>query len=493
MEIRDIDVIKTWTLQSTLNFTRYFFKEKYKRKFVVGKHHVKIAEALDRVFRGESTRLIINIAPRYGKTELAVKNFIAMGLAINPKAKFIHLSYSDDLARDNSRGVQEIIRESSYRRLFPGTMPTSVNTRKWVTTEGGGLYAVSSAGQVTGFGAGLVDKEDEEELAAEVEELSSIDNGDFGGAIVIDDPIKPDDARSELVRDKVNQKFETTIRNRVNSRKTPIIIIMQRLDEDDLCGYLQRVEPGVWEVLSLPVLSVGPDGEEKALWPFKHTLEELYDLREKNAWVFETQYMQNPKPLEGLMYRHFRTYEVIPDCPADKRCRCNYTDTADTGSDYLCSICYDELPDGNYVTDVLYTKKPMEYTEQTTAQMLAKRQTEVCFVESNNGGRGFRRNVERITRTYGNTRTYFVDFTQTQNKQVRIFIHSNDVANMVYFPVGWEKRWPEFASALRSYRKEGRNAHDDAPDALTGTFEKRGEWPTYVNPVSDADLLRDFL
>ena len=416
MEIRDIDVIKTWTLQSTLNFTRYFFKERYKRKFVVGNHHVKIAEALDRVFRGESTRLIINIAPRYGKTELAVKNFIAMGLAINPKAKFIHLSYSDDLARDNSRGVQEIIRESSYRRLFPGTMPTSVNTRKWFTTEGGGLYAVSSAGQVTGFGAGLVDKEDDEELAAEVEELSSIDNGDFGGAIVIDDPIKPDDARSALVRDKVNQKFETTIRNRVNSRRTPIIIIMQRLDEDDLCGYLQRVEPGVWEVLSLPVLSVGQNGEEKALWPFKHTLEELYDLREKNAWVFDTQYMQNPKPLEGLMYRHFRTYEVIPDCPADKRCRCNYTDTADTGSDYLCSICYDELPDGNYVTDVLYTKKPMEYTEQATAQMLAKRQTEVCFVESNNGGRGFRRNVERITRTYGNTRTYFVDFTQTQNK-----------------------------------------------------------------------------
>ena len=100
-DIRDIDIIKTWTLQGTLNFTRYFFKEKYKRKFVVGKHHVKIAEALDRVFRGQSTRLIINIAPRYGKTELAVKNFIAMGLAINPKAKFIHLSYSDDLARDN--------------------------------------------------------------------------------------------------------------------------------------------------------------------------------------------------------------------------------------------------------------------------------------------------------------------------------------------------------------------------------------------------------
>lgn len=117
MQIRDIDIIKTWVQQSTLNFTRYLFKEMYKRKFVVGKHHELIAAALDRVLAGEITRLIINIAPRYGKTELAVKNFIAKGFALNPKARFIHLSYSDDLARDNSRGVQDILRFPAYRRL----------------------------------------------------------------------------------------------------------------------------------------------------------------------------------------------------------------------------------------------------------------------------------------------------------------------------------------------------------------------------------------
>ena len=135
----------------------------------------------------------------------------------------------------------------------------------------------------------------------------------------------------------------------------------------------------------------------------------------------------------------------------------------------------------------------MEYTEQAMAQMLAKRQTEVCFIESNNGGRGFRRNVERITREYGNTRTYFVDFTQTQNKHVRIFIHSNDVNNILIFPSDWEKRWAEFANAIKSYRKEGRNAHDDAPDALTGSFEMRGKGKMYSNPISDEELLRDFL
>lgn len=471
---RDIDIIKTWTMQGTLNFTRYFFKQRYKRKFVVGRHHIAIAQALDRVLKGESTRLIINIAPRYGKTELAVKNFIAEGLAINPKAKFIHLSYSDDLARDNSRGVQEILRDESYRRLFPGTKPTSVNTRKWFTTAGGGLYAVSSAGQVTGFGAGLVDEEEpsEAEIAAEVEELACINDGTFGGAIVIDDPIKPDDARSETVREKVNQKFETTIRNRVNSRKTPIIIIMQRLDEEDLCGYLMRLKPDEWEVLSLPVIETNEQGEEIPLWEFKHTLEELHDLREKNAFVFDTQYMQNPKPLAGLMYeRGFTTYSTVPVTRKHKVKA--YIDTADTGKDYLCCIIYVETEIGNFILDVYYTQAPMETTESETARRLTRFAVEECVVESNNGGRGFGRKVQGNCRILGNNKTSFTFFAQTQNKDVRIFSHSNEVQNLCFMPERWNVLFPQFYKAITQYKKEGGNAHDDAPDALTGTVEKR--------------------
>lgn len=473
-EYRDIDILKTWTLRSTLNFTRYFFKQKFSRKFIVGQHHEAIAKALDRVLAGKCTRLIINIAPRYGKTELAVKNFIAMGLAINPKANFIHLSYSDDLARDNSRGVQEILRESSYRRLFPGTKPTSTNTHKWRTTEGGGLYAVSSAGQVTGFGAGIVDREEEEELAAEVEELASVNVGTFGGAIVIDDPIKPDDARSETVRDKVNQKFETTIRNRVNSRSTPIIIIMQRLDEDDLCGYLERLEPDVWEVLSLPVITTDEHGEEAALWPFKHTLDELHDLREKNSFVFDTQYMQNPRPLAGLMYeREFATYATVPVTRKHKVKA--YIDTADTGKDFLCLITYVETEIGNYILDVYYTQAPMETTESETARRLTRYEVEECIVESNNGGRGFGRKVRDNCRVLGNRKTYFTFFTQTENKDVRIFNHSNEVQNLCVFPERWNLLFPAFHKAITQYKKEGGNTHDDAPDALTGTVEKRAQ------------------
>ena len=196
-KVRDIDVIKTWCLSSVLNFTRYFFKERFHRKFIVGEHHRLIASALDDVVSGKTKRLIINIAPRYGKTELAVKNFIAYGLALNPKAKFIHLSYSDDLARDNSNDVQSIMAESKYQLLFDAKA-TSNSSKKWYTEQGGGLYAVSSAGQVTGFGAGVVDSSPEE-LTAIDEFQPAVDGTDFGGAIIIDDPIKPDDALSSLV------------------------------------------------------------------------------------------------------------------------------------------------------------------------------------------------------------------------------------------------------------------------------------------------------
>ena len=473
MEVRDIDIVKTWIMQGTLNFTRYFFKSAYKRKFVVGQHHVAIANALDKVLKGETKRLIINMPPRYGKTELAVKHFIAEGLAVNSKAKFIHLSYSDDLVRDNSKGVQDIIRLPEYRRMFPHVQPTSYNSRKWFTRDGGGLYAVSSAGQVTGFGAGVVDKESDDVLDEALNDLAAVaDESTFGGAVIIDDPIKPDDARSSLLREKVNNKFETTIRNRVNSRNTPIVIIMQRLDENDLCGYLMNLEPDEWEVLSLPVLSTDENGEEHALWPFKHTVEELHKLREKNAFVFDTQYMQNPKQLAGLMYeREWKTYEIIPF--SSHRKVKNYTDTADDGSDYLCSIDYVETEFANYILNVLFTQKPMEYTEPATAQMMTNDQVEEANIESNNGGKGFARNVEKQCRMMGNNKTRIKWFHQSENKEARIFTRSAEVQNITYFPVGWQRMWPEFAHALEYHMKVGRNEHDDAPDALTGTVEKR--------------------
>lgn len=463
MSYTDIDITRSWCKASLLNFTRYMFKKKTSQRFIVGEHHRRICDALDAVMRGECRRLIINIAPRYSKTELVSKNFIAYGLARNPRSRFLHLSYSDDLVLDNSKEVNEIVTSDYYRELFPEVEVTSVGAKKWYTSQRGGVYAVSSAGQVTGFGAGLMD----EEASSFIDNTTAYPTT-FAGAIIIDDPLKPEDALSDVQRERVNQRFESTIRNRVNSRNTPIIIVMQRLHENDLCGYLQRVEPDEWQVLSLPCLTTDAEGKEVALWEHKHTVEELHHLAEVSPFVFQTQYQQNPQPLEGLMYPAFKEYDTLPIGKGVAR---NYTDTADTGADFLCSINYIEYPEGLYVTNVLYTNKPMEFTEVETAKMLDRDKVAQARIESNNGGRGFARNVERNLRNLGNRTTTITTFTQTKNKQVRIFTHSAEVCNMVYMPRGWEVLFPAFANAVKSYRKEGRNLHDDAPDALTGIVE----------------------
>lgn len=424
-------------------------------------------------------------------TELVIKSFISWCFALNPRCRFLHLSYSDILVNDNSDTVRNIMSEELYKTLFPNSALASEkgSAKRWKTKAGGELYAVSTQGQVTGFGAGAVDEEiDKMDGGNDIfvfddhtnEMLKMIDakTNIFQGAIMIDDPLKADDAASDLIRERINQRFENTIRNRVNSRRTPIIIIMQRLHEHDLCGYLQEIEPDTWTVLSLPVIQTDPEtGEEYALWPMKHNLEELYKLREINPVVFETQYMQNPIPTEGLMYHEFRTYQNI-ELPSGHEAsqRWCYVDTADTGSDYLCAICFINTPELIYVIDILYTQEPMEKTEVLLAKMLTENSISECLIESNNGGRQFARNVKSKVRAgLHNFKTVIHTFTQTKNKAARIFSNSALVNSDVAFPANWDKKWREFYNAITTYRKDNKrkSTHDDAPDALTGVIEMR--------------------
>lgn len=473
-EAKVVKMAKYETLQSTLFHTRYFFKKLYNRKFVVNHHHEQICDLLDRIIRGEITKAMINIAPRYSKTELAVKNFISHCLALNTSSKFIHLSYSDDLALDNSEGIKSIVEHESYQELYPNVKikKDSRSKKKWYTTDGGGVYATSAAGQVTGFGAGKVDDEQENEFLAELDSmLNDIGiNSGFGGALIIDDPIKPEDADSETKRERINNRYNSTIKNRVNSRKTPIIIIMQRLHENDLCGFLLESEPGEWTVLSLPCIYEDENGNEQALWPFKHTLEELKALEDKDSISFGRQYLQNPQPIGGKLYgRPWKTYEVRPY--SKSLMRKSYTDTADEGKDYLCSIAYEETEIGIYVTDVIYTQAPMETTEPMVARQIYEYNIDLARVESNNGGRGFARSVEDQTRLAGNKKTVVTWFHQSNNKYVRIFTNAATVQNLIHFPIDWEARWPKFAKHIKSYMAKGKNANDDAEDALTGCVE----------------------
>lgn len=272
-------VLKVMCEKDLLFFTRYIYKENHRRNFIVAPHFVLIANKLMDVINGKTKRLIINIPPRYGKTELAVKNFIAYGLAINPSAKFIHLSYSDDLALDNSSQAKEYIESDAYQKFWQMKLKKDAQgKKKWFNESGGGVYATASGGAITGFGAGVSD------------------SNTFSGAIIIDDPLKPDDASSEVKRKAVNERYNGTIRSRVNDRDTPIIVIMQRLHEEDLSGFLLNGGSGEqWEHLCLPALNEN----NEPLYPQKHTFEELEQIRQASRYTFAGQYMQTPSPDEG--------------------------------------------------------------------------------------------------------------------------------------------------------------------------------------------------
>lgn len=502
LEASATDLLSLELRSSLEKYTRAMFRQQYKRSFLMSYHHRLICKALQDVVDGKCKRLMINMPPRYSKTELCIKSFASWGFALNPKCKFLHLSYSDTLVNDNSDTIRSIMMEPLYKELFPESALEKErgSSKRWKTKAGGEFYAVSTQGQVTGFGAGLVDEDvalDDAPITgvAEIDDILNMFDAKsniFNGAILIDDPMKPEDAESDIVRERINMRFENTIRNRTNSRNTPIIIIMQRVHEHDLCGYLQELEPDEWKVLSLSAIQRVPIDEsiqidedkpetynEMALWPVKHSLEELYDLRDKNPIVFDTQYMQDPKPKEGLMYSegfHTYTYEQLPKASAPNMHvrRLAYIDTADTGADFLCAICFVDTPEFVYVTDVLYTDAPMEVTEPKTAAMLNANGTQEVLIESNNGGRSFARNIKlKLRAVFKNFRIVVRSFTQSQNKKTRIFSNSAQVQNDILFPEGWERKFPKFYSAITSCRKDNRkkSQHDDAPDCLTGVYE----------------------
>ena len=148
MELTTDDVLRNWVLSDSLNFARFFFKlMNGGKRFVVGKHHRMICDKLNDVLQGKIKRLIINIAPRYSKTELVSRIFVAAGLAINPASKFILLSYSGDLSLGSSVAVKDIVKSEEYQRLFNVEIGKGTDTKsQWDTSVGVGVFATSSLG-----------------------------------------------------------------------------------------------------------------------------------------------------------------------------------------------------------------------------------------------------------------------------------------------------------------------------------------------------------
>ncbi|ENZ8844924.1 DNA-packaging protein [Klebsiella pneumoniae] len=287
-----------------LYYARYFFKQRTGGKMIVAPHHKVIQKTLDRVIDGEIQRLIINVPPGYTKTELATINMMGRGLALNCRARFMHLSYSHNLALLNSSTARGMIKSQAYQSMWPMALRDDADSKAmWWTDHGGGVYASSAAGQVTGFRAGHMEP-------------------GWQGALIIDDPVKPDDAYSEIVRDGVNNRFNETIKSRLAIETTPMIVIMQRIHYHDLSGYLLRGGSGEkWHHLNLPVIIDSSRSYEETypenthaipidhglpdgwLWPFKHNESHRVSLFSHRRTA-EAQYMQNPKRFnaEGALW-----------------------------------------------------------------------------------------------------------------------------------------------------------------------------------------------
>lgn len=287
-----------------LYYARYFFKQRTGGKMIVAPHHKVIQKTLDRVIDGEIQRLIINVPPGYTKTELATINMMGRGLALNCRARFMHLSYSHNLALLNSSTARGMIKSQAYQSMWLMALRDDADSKAmWWTEHGGGVYASSAAGQVTGFRAGHMEP-------------------GWQGALIIDDPVKPDDAYSEIVRDGVNNRFNETIKSRLALETTPMIVIMQRIHYHDLSGYLLRGGSGEkWHHLNLPVIIDSSRSYEETypenthaipidhglpdgwLWPFKHNESHRVSLFSHRRTA-EAQYMQNPKRFnaEGALW-----------------------------------------------------------------------------------------------------------------------------------------------------------------------------------------------
>lgn len=405
-------------------------------------------------------QLKLNIPPRHGKSYVLTM-FAQWVLGKNKENRVIAVSYNDTLATRFSTYVRDGIDATKldpnitiFSDMFPQTKIKDGDGAKQIWALEGSFFNYLGAGfggTITGIGCNIG---------------------------IIDDPIKnSEEAYNDNVLEKQWAWYGDTFLSRLEEDAIQIIN-MTRWSTKDLCGRISESEDAPdWYELKMKACI----DEEKRIMLCPSLLSYKSYIKKKrimSAEIAEANYQQEPVDIQGKLYTTIKTYTELPK---DNRGRLlydriiNYTDTADTGKDYLCSINAIEYNGEAYIINVLYTDKPMAVTEPQLAKMLHTDGINTAYIESNSGGAGFARNVERIIWSeYRSKKTVIHTFHQSKNKQARILSNSSFVMEHIYFPVNWNNRWPEFYQAIMKYKAKGRNAHDDAADGLTGIAENIG-------------------
>lgn len=322
-KISNIDIEKeTWAAElrgSLLKFTEFFFLHLTGRNFIVSNpagrepHHITVCRALTTEFRTqkEGHGLIINMPPGYGKSVMA-SMWVAWSMAQYPDCNFLYVSYSHVLAASHTAFIKQIMSSRIYQYLFEVSIRQDTRSKDhFETTAGGHVAAFGSSGAITGRNAGIPGLKR------------------FSGAIIIDDPIKPNEAHSDTIREGVLRNYQETLLQRPRDVNVPIIFIGQRLHEDDLSAYLgSGVDVRIWDKIILK----GIDDAGNALYPEVQPLSYLRELEAKQPYVFASQIQQDPLPSGGGLFKP--EWFVLLDFEPQIMSTFITADTAETDKNY---------------------------------------------------------------------------------------------------------------------------------------------------------------
>jgi predicted phage terminase large subunit-like protein len=413
----------------------------------------------DKLLKPDGTpyhKLNIKCPPQHGKSRTLV-NFSQFVLGYNSKEIVLTASYGDAPATDFSRYTRDGINEEKnfpLHRVFSDVFPETKIKRGNSSVQKWALEGRHFSYLGCGVGGAVTGK---------------------GGTIkIIDDLVK--DA-SIAVNDHALEKLWLWFSGTFNSRNSAIgkpvkhIFCATPWSEKDPQARLEKLQPDKWYNLEMEVYN---ESTGEMLCDDLLSKESYMDIKEialqnpVTHSIFMANYHNKRMSIEGRLYKKFLTYKKLDFEITEVRSK---TDTADTGKDNLCHIAYVPYNGLNYVINVIYTPDPNEITESLVAEDLKIHKVNHAMVESNNGGRGFARAIERITREKGNVRTIIDWFHQSGNKQSRIKTNSTDVQNTIVYPEDWAVRWPAFFEAITTYMANGENSFDDGPDTLTMIVE----------------------
>lgn len=456
--------------KNLLDFTKFTLKGFYIEDF-----HEKYYCLLDLFAKKKIKNLIITMPPQHGKSEGSTRRLPAYILGLYPDTKIAVASYNDTFASKFNRDIQRILDNKDYNYIFPETTLNRSN----VVTVSSNYLRNSHEFEIVGYKGGLKSVGRGGPLT-----------GNPVDVMIMDDLYKDYmEGNSPIIRQTVWDWYTSVVQTRLHNDSQQLIVFT-RWHEEDLIGLLEdkgkvfeisalddleglNLKQDEWVKVNFEALKtfdpIPIDKREKgeALWPKKHSVEKLNSAKEIDKEKFECLYQGNPSSKEGLLYSSFKTIGKYPTFKIIK----NYTDTADTGTDNLCSIVYgvplDSVDKHLYVIDVIYTDKPMEETEPMTVDLLNYNKVNKSKIESNNGGRGFARVVKK------GVACHVTWFHQSNNKEARIFSNSAQVNDRIVMPRDWHIRWPDFYNDISKYKKLFKaNKKDDAPDALTGIIEE---------------------